>query len=210
MTDIKFCGLRTRNDVWTAIDLRARWAGFVHSADHPDHMDPDDAAEAFRPALNVVEAVSVTYDAGDDLLSHVRADFAPEWIQLHGSESPARTAAVRRFAGKGVIKAIRVAGPEDLKAAEAYHGAADIILFDLQVPIRDDRAWPAAPKFSTPWILSGGLTADNVREAVALTGASAVSVSAGIEDMPGQKSAARMKAFASALRSSAPRPSAPA
>lgn len=210
MTGIKFCGLRTPEDVSAALRSGARWAGFVHFENSPRHVAPAEAAEAFLPALNVVESVSVTVDAGNDRLEHIKATLAPDWIQLHGSESPARVAEVRRYAGKGVIKAVPVAGKSDLAAAKVFETAADMILFDAKPPRDADRpgGWGEGYDYSllktlnisTPWLLSGGLTPDNVQAAVAASGATAVDVSSGIESAPGVKSAEKMAAFAKALR----------
>lgn len=210
MTDIKFCGLRTREDVFTAQRLGVRWAGFVHFAPSPRHIDPAAAADAFRPAMNKLEAVSVTVEAGNALLDEIMDVFAPDWIQLHGQETPARAAEIRERTGRKIIKALPVATAADLDAASAYDGIADMILFDAKPPKGATRpgGWGAAYDYAllkslnitTPWLLSGGLDAANVRAAVEASGASAVDVSSGIEAAPGEKSAEKMAAFAKALR----------
>jgi phosphoribosylanthranilate isomerase len=210
MTGIKFCGLRTPEDVSAALRSGARWAGFVHFENSPRHVAPAEAGPLFTPAVSSMESVSVTVDADDALLAEIQAAFAPDWIQLHGSETPERVAEVRRFARKGVIKAIPVAGKSDLAVAKAFETAADMILFDAKPPRDADRpgGWGEGYDYSllktlnisTPWLLSGGLTPDNVQAAVAASGATAVDVSSGIESAPGVKSAEKMAAFAKALR----------
>ncbi|WP_420434677.1 phosphoribosylanthranilate isomerase [Hyphobacterium sp.] len=209
MTDIKFCGLRTQDDVLQAARLGARWAGFVHFAPSPRHIEPDHAAEFFRAAKGNLESVSVTVNADLALLEEIARSLAPDWIQLHGNETPEQVIAARGFARNGIIKALPVAEAADLEAAAAFDGVADMILFDARPPAGADRPGGWGEKYDyallkqlnidTPWLLSGGLTADNVRAAVAVSGAFAVDVSSGIERAPGDKSENRMKAFTDAL-----------
>ena len=210
MTDIKFCGLRTQNDVLQAARLGARWAGFVHFAPSPRHIEPDHAAEIFRAADGKLESVSVTVNADLALLEAICRSLAPDWLQLHGRETPEQVTAARRFARKGIIKALPVAEAADLEAAAAFDGVADMILFDAKPPADADRpgGWGEGYDYAllkqlnidTPWLLSGGLSADNVRAAVEASGAMAVDVSSGIETAPGDKSAKKMQAFANALK----------
>jgi len=209
MTDIKFCGLRTQGDVLDAVRLGARWVGFVHFPPSPRHIEPADAAHAWGTGQGRAETVSVTVNADPALLEHIRATLAPDWIQLHGRETPEQVKAARSFARKGVIKAVPVADRADLDAASAYDGVADMILFDAKPPEGASRpgGWGATYDYAllkslnitTPWLLSGGLDAANVRAAVAASGARAVDVSSGIETSPGEKSAAKMADFATAL-----------
>lgn len=209
MTDIKFCGLRTQGDVLDAIRLEARWVGFVHFPPSPRHIEPADAAHVWGAGHEAVETVSVTVNADPALLEQIRATLAPDWIQLHGRETPEQVAAAKPFARKGVIKALPVADLADLGAASAYDGIADMILFDAKPPKGATRpgGWGATYDYAllkslnitTPWLLSGGLDAANVRAAVEASGASAVDVSSGIESAPGKKSAEKMMAFARAL-----------
>jgi len=210
MIDIKFCGLQTREAVWAALDLRARWVGFVHFPSSPRHIDPSDAEDVFKPAIEHMESVSVTVDADDDLIAALQTGLAPHWIQLHGRETPGRIAEIRALTGAKIIKALPVADADDLVAAKAYDGIADMILFDAKPPKGADRpgGWGTGYDYgllkslnlTTPWLLSGGLDAANVRAAVAASGAAAVDVSSGIEDAPGVKSAKKMADFAKALK----------
>ncbi|WP_421788465.1 phosphoribosylanthranilate isomerase [Hyphobacterium sp.] len=210
MTEIKFCGLRTQSDVLDAVRFGARWVGFVHFPPSPRHIDPDMAAGLVSAVRNDVEAVSVTVDADLALLEEIGRTLEPHWIQLHGSETPEQAGVARAFARKGVIKALPVAGAGDLAAAAAYDGVADMLLFDAKPPAGADRpgGWGEGYDYAllkqlniqTPWLLSGGLKPDNVRAAVAASGARAVDVSSGIETAPGEKSVALMRAFAKAVR----------
>lgn len=209
MTGIKFCGLRTAEDVLAALRFGARWVGFVHFPPSPRHIEPADAAHVWGVGQGTVETVSVTVNADPALLEHIRATLAPDWIQLHGRETPEQVAAAKPFARKGVIKALPVADLADLDAASAYDGFADMILFDAKPPKGATRpgGWGATYDYAllkslninTPWLLSGGLDAANVRAAVEASGASAVDVSSGIESAPGKKSAGKMADFARAL-----------
>ena len=133
----------------------------------------------------------------------------PDWIQLHGSETPQRVVQARAYAKRGVIKALPVAEAADLEAVKAFDRIADMILFDAKPPKGADRpgghgtgydyALLKSLQISVPWLLSGGLDATNVCAAVAAAGAGAVDVSSGIESAPGVKDAAKMQAFAAAL-----------
>ena len=209
MTDIKFCGLRTQGEVLDAVRLGARWVGFVHFPPSPRHIEPALAARVWDSGREAVDTVSVTVNADPALLEQIRATLAPDWIQLHGRETPEQVAAARPFARKGVIKALPVADRADLDAASAYDGFADMILFDAKPPTGATRpgGWGATYDYAllkslnitTPWLLSGGLDAANVRAAVEASGASAVDVSSGIESAPGKKSAGKMADFARAL-----------
>jgi phosphoribosylanthranilate isomerase len=210
MTDIKFCGLRTHGDVLVAARLGARWAGFVHFPPSPRHIDPALAKDIFAAGEAELESVSVTVNADLALLEEIGRSLQPDWIQLHGEETPEQVETAQAFARKGVIKALPVAGAADLDAADAYSGVADMILFDAKPPKGADRpggwgltydyALLKTLKIQTPWLLSGGLKPDNVRAAIAASGAAAVDVSSGIESAPGEKSAALMSGFAEAVR----------
>lgn len=207
MTDIKFCGLRTEEDVQTAVEFGARWIGLVHFEKSPRHV-PLAQMPPLLAASGRAQTVAVTVDAEDALLAELaRAGF--DAIQLHGSETPSRLVEIRSFTGCTLIKALPVAEADDLAAASAFEGIADLILFDAKPPQGADRpgGWGETYDYallkqlslSTPWILSGGLTPDNVCAAVEASGALAVDVSSGIESAPGVKSAAGMRAFAKAL-----------
>ncbi len=139
-------------------------------------------------------------------------DVAPlDLLQFHGGESPSRIAAVKSRFARPVMKALPISGPEDVAAADSYLGVADRLLFDARPP-RGAGALPggnglvfdwrliAGRRWSVPWMLSGGLTAANVAEAVRLTGARAVDVSSGVESAPGVKDAAKIAAFLAAVR----------
>ncbi len=208
MTQIKFCGLKTGRDVAAAEAAGAAFTGFVIFEKSPRHVSPALAGELAHLARNS-QTVAVTVNPDDDLLARIRDAMHPDWIQLHGSESPQRVVQARAYAKRGVIKALPVAEAADLDAARDFDRVADMLLFDAKPPKEADRpgghgvgydyALLKSLQISVPWLLSGGLDATNVAAAVSQAGAQAVDVSSGIESAPGVKDAAKMSAFASAL-----------
>lgn len=208
MTEIKFCGLKTGRDVAAAVQAGARWTGYVIFPASPRHVSPALAGELAHLARGT-ETVAVMVNPDDDSLAQIRDAMRPDWIQLHGQESPQRVVQARAYARRGIIKAIAVGEAADLDAAAAYDRIADMLLFDAKPPMGSDRpgGWGEGYDYallknldvSVPWLLSGGLDASNVATAIAAAGARAVDVSSGIESAPGIKDAARIQAFADAL-----------
>lgn len=156
--------------------------------------------------------VALTVDADDALLGAIAAQVKPDMIQLHGKESPERVVQVREMTGRRIIKAVSVADMHDVLAANAYRGAADLILFDAKPPQGQAGALPGGNGLSFDWrllaplrgrmdfALSGGLTPDNVAEAIAATEPALVDVSSGVETAPGQKDAELIRRFVAAAR----------
>lgn len=188
--------------------------GFVFYPKSPRHVSPEQAGWLAGAARGRAEIVAVTVDADESLLAHIRNAVNPDWVQLHGEESPAAAARAKAFARKGVIKALPIARAEDFASAEAYGPVVDMLLFDAKAP-----AGAALPggngaafdwsllhgrRMPKPWILSGGLTPENVCEAIAASGATAVDVSSGVERAPGLKDEARIAAFLAAARGASP------
>ncbi|MGH6980376.1 MAG: phosphoribosylanthranilate isomerase [Stellaceae bacterium] len=209
--DAKICGLNDAPGVAAAIAGGARFLGFVFYPPSPRNVSPAVAGDLMAAVPPGVTKVGLFVDAGDAALA--AALTAPlDLLQFHGAETPERVAAVKRKFGVPVMKAIPVAAPEDVAAAEKYLGVADRLLFDAKPP-RDLGALPGgnglafdwrllgARKWSLPWMLSGGLTADNLAEAVATTHAPAIDVSSGVESSPGVKDSAKIAAFLKAAAS---------
>ena len=206
--DAKICGLTRPDAVAAAVQGGARWIGFVIFEPSPRHVSPFIAAE-LAEGQGAAETVAVTVNADDALLAEIRDTLAPDWIQLHGQESPDRVREARAYAGKGVIKALPVAEASDLDAASAYDGVADWLLFDAKPPKGASRpgGWGEGYDYSllkelqsaTPFLLSGGLDATNVRSAALAAGAKAVDVSSGVEAEPGLKDPDKIHAFLKAL-----------
>jgi phosphoribosylanthranilate isomerase len=196
MTDAKICGITTPEALDAAIEGGARFVGFVVYPKSPRHLTMDKLAALATRAAGRVETVLVTVTADDALLAEATAVAYPDWIQLHGGETPRRAAEARRFARSGVIKAVGVARQDDLMAVGPYEPVVDMFLFDAQAPaagmpggnaLAFDWSLLAGWRLGRPWFLAGGLTPLNVKEAIRISGAGLVDVSSGVESAPGLK-----------------------
>ncbi len=214
MVEIKICGLSTPDTLDVALDAGADMVGFVFFAPSPRNIALGTARDLGARVERRADKVALTVDAGDSTLDAIVAALMPDMLQLHGKETPERAAAIRARFGLPVMKAIGVATPSDLARAADYAGAADMILFDAKPP-RDavlpggnGRAFDwtilhaVAP--GPRWMLSGGLDAGNVAEALRVTGAGAVDVSSGVESAPGVKDPQRIRDFIAAARGVSP------
>ena len=209
-TLVKICGLSSPETLLATIAAGADMAGFVFFEKSPRHIDLETARTLGALAQGRLSKVSLTVDAGDDALDEIVGALAPDMLQLHGAESPARVGAVKARFGLPVIKAIGVATAADLAAARAYEGVADVLLFDAK-PAPDAAVpggagvsfdWDLLRNINTKnWMLSGGLDPENVAEALRRTGAPAVDVSSGVERARGVKDSVRIAAFVQAARS---------
>ena len=207
---IKFCGLSRPEDVAAAADAGARYVGFVFFPKSPRNVSVARARElAFEVPVGIAK-VALVVNADDAMLDEIVDQVPLDMLQLHGSETPDRVADVRARYGLPVMKAIGVAEAVDLAAIDIYSEVADQLLIDTKKPKDADRPggngltfdWSllAGRKYWTvPWMLAGGLTQDNVAEAVRVTGARQVDLSSAIESAPGVKDAERMAAFSAAL-----------
>jgi phosphoribosylanthranilate isomerase len=208
MALVKICGVTDADALDLAVRAGARWLGFVFHPKSPRRLSPEAAAALAKRAHGRAETVAVTVDAEDSLLDAIAATLKPDYIQAHGSESPARLAALRRFARRGVIKAVPVARMEDFAGLDAFAPVADFFLFDAKAPAEaaipggNGAAfdWPLlrVARPARPWFLAGGLTPENVQSAIAASGAERVDVSSGVERAPGLKDPARIAAFLAA------------
>jgi len=184
--------------------------GFVFFEKSPRHLSADAARALAAQVPPGVARVGLTVDADDAALADLLARVPLDILQLHGTESPARVAAVRARFGLPVMKAVGVAGPDDLADLAAHEAAADRILVDAKpapgaaLPggngVAFDWRLIAGRRWTRPWMLAGGLTPDNVAEALRLTGAGEVDVSSGVEATAGIKDAGRIAAFLDAAR----------
>ncbi|HLN08012.1 MAG TPA: phosphoribosylanthranilate isomerase [Xanthobacteraceae bacterium] len=207
---IKICGLKTAAALDAALAAKADLVGFVFFAPSPRHIAPAAARALGQRVAARAGKVALTVDADDDLLEGIVAALGPDMLQLHGRESPQRVAAVKARFGLPVMKAIPVETRADLAAAEAYAGIADRLLFDARAPRQATRPgglgtpfdWRLLEDFDRkiPFMLSGGLDAENVETALAVTGAPGVDVSSGVERAPGEKDVERIYAFIAAAR----------
>jgi len=206
----KICGLSTPEGLAAALAGGASHIGLMFFAKSPRNISP---AAAARLALSVrgrAKVVAVTVDPSDDLIDDLARTLAPDLIQLHGHETPARAREIGQRAGAGLIKTLPVSEARDLDAARAYDGLVDHLMFEGKPPKDADRPggvgarfdWTlmAGRRFERPWFLAGGLDPWNVEEAVRLSGAPLVDVSSGVERGPGLKDPALITAFLDAVR----------
>ena len=214
MTRAKICGLTTPETLDTALDHGAAFVGAVIFEKSPRHLEPLHAATLFERAKGRAKVVAVVVDPGDMLLTEIGLILRPDFIQLHGSETPERAAEIRRLTGAGIIKALPIRELEDFGDALVWEPVVDHLMFDAKpepgsvlpggVGARFDWSLPATfererGRFQKPWFLAGGLTPDNVAEAVRVSGAALVDVSSGVESAPGVKDAGRIAAFLKAV-----------
>lgn len=202
---VKICGLRSRAEVGVAVAAGAAYVGFVRFPPSPRHLSLSDARWIAEKVPQGVIRVALTVDAGDATLEELIAAVPLDMLQLHGRETPERVADVRSRFGKPVIKAVGVSSEADLAPIEDHVRAADLILVDARAPRGAERPggnglpfdWRLlrGRRWRRPWMLAGGLTPENVAEAVRLTGAEQLDVSSGVEYSPGFKDPERIRAF---------------
>lgn len=205
---VKICGLREKAHVEAAVEAGARYVGFVFFPKSPRNISVADAARLAAEVPPGVAKVALTVDATDAELDAIAAAVPLDMLQLHGQESPERVAEIRARYGLPVMKAIGMAGPEDVAGIEIYGKVADQLLVDAKAPkgaalpggngIAFDWTLVARKYWPCPWMLAGGLTPANVAEAIRLTGARQVDVSSGVESAPGVKDADLIRAFIAA------------
>ncbi|MFB0490157.1 phosphoribosylanthranilate isomerase [Methylobacterium sp. OAE515] len=209
-TRVKICGLSTEVTLTAALEAGADWIGLVHFARSPRHVTLAQAAALSALARGRAERVLLLVDPDDALVASAVAAADPDLIQLHGRESPERVAAIRAATGRPVMKALGIATRADLAVLPAYAAVADRILLDAKAPA--DATLPGGNGRRFDWellrgadlpqgtMLSGGLDAANVAEALMRTGLRAVDVSSGVESAPGTKDPSRIAAFVAAAR----------
>jgi phosphoribosylanthranilate isomerase len=207
----KICGLSTSEAVEAALDGGAAFVGFIFFPKSPRNVSPETAAELAKAARGRAKVTAVMVDPTDAELDAIVAALKPDLIQLHGRETPERAAEVTARTGAGVIKALPVSIPDDLAAAAAFADVADYLMFDAKPPAGSDLPGGVGARFdwdmlsgrtfSRPWFLAGGLSPDNISEAVRRSGAGLVDVSSGVETAPGLKDPRLISAFLAAVRS---------
>jgi phosphoribosylanthranilate isomerase len=202
--EAKICGLSTPETVDAAVEFGARWVGFVTYPRSPRHVASNDVLKALGARVpKGVGRVGLFVDPDDALLDERLATGAIDMLQLHGAETPARVAVIKARTGRPVMKAIKVAEAGDVeRGIAAYASVADRLMFDAAegiLPGGNARAFDwtilSGRSVPLPWILAGGLTPENVAEAVRVTGARAVDVSSGVELSRGVKSIDLIRAF---------------
>jgi phosphoribosylanthranilate isomerase len=206
---IKICGIKTSPILETAIEAGADMVGFVHFPRSPRHVDIDTLAGLISEARGRVETSVLLVNPDNTLVAQVAA-LGPDWIQLHGPESPHRVETIRAEAGVSIIKAVPIGTAEDIAAVRNFADIADRMLLDARAPKQADRPGGLGVVFDwtllkgldpeLPFMLSGGLTPGNVRQAIGSVRPFGVDVSSGVETAPGDKDAGLIQAFISAAR----------
>jgi phosphoribosylanthranilate isomerase len=201
--EAKICGLSTPETVDAAVRFGARWVGFVTYPRSPRHISTETMKVLGARVPKSVGRVGLFVDADDALLAEKLATGALDLLQLHGSETPERVAAIKQRTGKPAMKVIKVAEAGDVeRGIAAYASVADHLMFEPAEGILPggngkpfDWTILSGRLVPLPWFLAGGLTPDNVAEAVRVTGARAVDVSSGVEATRGVKSIELIRAF---------------
>jgi phosphoribosylanthranilate isomerase len=207
----KICGLTRPEDVAACAEAGAAYIGLNFFPKSPRFVSFDVARNLAVKAPIGLAKVGLVVNADDAFLDDLMAQVPLDFIQLHGGESPARVTEVRVRYGLPVIKAVGVADSEDVAALDLYAEVADQILVDAKPPktavlpggngVTFDWRLISARRWSVPWMLAGGLTPENVAQAIALTGAKQVDVSSGVEASPGIKDSGLIRSFVEATRS---------
>ncbi|MEX0338324.1 MAG: phosphoribosylanthranilate isomerase [Arenibacterium sp.] len=208
---VKICGLTAPDHVRAAVDAGARYLGFNFFAKSPRYVSPQQAAELATHVPTGVAKVALVVNASDEVLDDITQNAPFDILQLHGGESIERVQQIKDRYGLPVMKVIGVVDEADLAAIDAFSDVADQLLIDAKPPKNavlpggnglafDWRLLAGRKYWRKPWMLAGGLTPDNVAEAIRMTGARQVDVASGVESAPGVKDAALMKAFIDATR----------
>jgi phosphoribosylanthranilate isomerase len=208
---VKICGINSFEALDTALDAGADMVGLVRFERSPRHLGLEEGRALSVRTRGKALRVALVVDADDQRLAEIVEAFDPDLLQLHGSETPERVAAIRARFGRPVMKAVGIAGEADLAAIGPYHAVADRLLLDAKPPATAE-ALPGGNGLAFEWrliagldpgkpvMLSGGLDPSNVAAAIALTGVRAVDVSSGVERRPGEKDPEKIEAFVKAAR----------
>jgi phosphoribosylanthranilate isomerase len=201
---VKICGIKTLDMLEAAIEAGADMVGLMHFARSPRHLDLDSIGEMISLARGRIETCVVLVNPDNTLVAQVAA-LGPDWIQLHGPETPHRVEAIRDEAGIAILKACSIGSAEDVAHVADYAEIADRILLDAKPPKGADRPGGLGDTFdwgllkaldpSLGFMLSGGLTPDTVAAAIKAVRPMGVDVSSGVESAPGVKDAGLVRAF---------------
>ena len=208
---VKICGLTREADMLAVAKAGVSYAGLVFFAKSPRNLGLAQARDLALAAPPGLAKVALTVDADDDMLDAILHEVPLDMLQLHGRETPQRVSALKARYGLPVMKALGIADAEDLHKIDLYAGVADQLLIDAKPPTGsalpggnglafDWRLLQARKYWALPWVLAGGLSAQNVAQAVQLTGARQVDLSSGVESAPGLKDADQIAAFMQAVQ----------
>jgi phosphoribosylanthranilate isomerase len=207
----KICGLSSEETVRAAVVGGAAYLGFVFYPPSPRAITPTRAARLCAAVPYGISRVGLFVDPDDDTIGAVLTETQIDVLQFHGHESPERVAAAKLRFARPVMKSVAIAGPEDVLSAARYEEVVDLLLFDAKPPRRPDALpggnglafdWSliAGRSWRREWMLSGGLTAELLPDAVRISGAKVVDVSSGVERRPGEKDVDKISAFLAAAR----------
>lgn len=207
---VKICGINSAAAADAVLRAGADFGGLVFFAKSPRNLDLEQGAMLAERMRGRLRLAALVVDDSDAQLAAIAERVKPDFFQLHGKETPERTARIRSRFGIPVIKAIAVSEADDLAKASAYDDAAEMILFDAVPAAGTSRPgghgaafdWRIlnGRSFARPWFLAGGLNPENVARAIAVSGANMVDVSSGVESAPGVKSSDRIAAFVAAAK----------
>jgi phosphoribosylanthranilate isomerase len=209
---VKICGIRTPEILEAAIEAGADMVGFAHFERSPRHVDLETLPELISQARGRVETCVFLVNPDNSCVMEIAA-LSPDWIQLHGPETPHRVEAIREEAGIAILKAIPIGTAEDVAGVQAFVDAADRLLLDARPPKGADRPGGHGAPFDwdllkaldpdVTFMLSGGLTPDTVADAIKRVRPMGVDVSSGVETAPGEKNAGLIRAFIERARAAA-------
>ncbi|HQZ12302.1 MAG TPA: phosphoribosylanthranilate isomerase [Devosia sp.] len=201
---VKICGIRTQDMLEAAISAGADIVGFMHFPRSPRHVDLETLTELISAARGRIETCVVLVNPDNSCVMEIAA-LSPDWIQLHGPETPHRVEAIRDEAGIAILKAIPIGGAGDVAAVPGYAEIADLLLLDAKAPKGAERPGGLGVAFdwqllksldpALPFMLSGGLTPETVGDAIRQVRPMGVDVSSGVETAPGVKDAGLIRAF---------------
>ncbi len=208
--DIKICGLKTDETLAAALAGGASHVGFIFFAKSPRYVEPVEAGRLRQSAIGRAKAVAVSVDTDDAFLDRIVAEMRPDILQLHGSESPARVAEVKARHGLPVMKAMAISEAADLERIKPFIGIAERFLFDAKPPkgsqlpggngVAFDWKVLAALDADVDYMLSGGLNAANIGDALRQANPPGIDISSGVESAPGVKDPALIEQFFRAVR----------
>ncbi|MER8446173.1 phosphoribosylanthranilate isomerase [Mesorhizobium sp. M1066] len=208
--DIKICGLKTDGAMAAALAGGASHVGFIFFAKSPRYVEPAEAGRLRETARGKAMAVAVTVDTSDAFLDEIVANMQPDMLQLHGAETPERVAEVKARYGLPVMKALPLSEAADLERIKPFIGIADRFLFDAKPPKGSELPGGNGVAFdwhilagldgSVDYMLSGGLNAANIGDALRLADPPGIDISSGVESAPGIKDPALIEQFFRAVR----------
>jgi phosphoribosylanthranilate isomerase len=209
---VKICGISTPAAMTAAVEGGAAFVGLVFYPPSPRAVTPSQAAPLAALVPPGIVKTGLLVDAEDATIEAILKEVPLDLLQLHGGESPQRVAAIKRRFGLPVMKVVKLRQEGDLEAAQSFLAVADRLLFDAKPPAEMTAALPggnavafdwtllSGRRWPLPWMMAGGLTSQNVAQAVAVSGAPAIDVSSGVEDAPGKKNPQKIAAFLAAAR----------